>query len=470
MMMNSRNFMDDDFLLYSPAALRLYHEYAAHLPIIDYHNHLSPEKIALDHRFDNITQAWLCEDHYKWRAMRTLGVDEQFITGNATDADKFKMWAEVVPQTIRNPLYHWTHLELRRYFGVKEHLNANSANDIYYRTSALLRTPTYATQGLLAMMNVQVVCTTDDPTDDLKYHAMLGKGGDQSVKMYPSFRPDKFIHIEQGSFLDSLEKLESVCGREIRSYDDLLEALKSRAYFFNEHGCRSADHGLKHLPSTAYNEPEIYRIFVKRRKNYLLSPEEAEKFKGALLFELAKIYHQLGWVQQFHLGAMRNNNSRGYRQIGADGGWDSIGDWPQAASLSNFLDKLDEENKLSKTIIYNLNPADNEVMASMLGNFNDGSLKGKIQFGSGWWFLDQKEGMERQINALSNIGILSTFVGMLTDSRSFLSFPRHEYFRRILCNMLGNDMDKGELPTDFSLIGKIVQDICYNNVKQYFNF
>lgn len=466
---NSKTFLDDNFLLHSDTAARLYHDFAKEMPIIDYHNHLPPDQIATNHRFDNITQVWLYGDHYKWRAMRTMGVDESYITGVKSDKEKFLKWAEVVPFTLRNPLYHWTHLELQRYFDVHEILNNNTAENIYNNASEILKHPSHHVQGLLEQMHVKVVCTTDDPTDNLSHHIAFDAAEHPSLKMCPSFRPDKFIHIEQSTFIPFIEKLTLVTSSVVASFDDLVQKLKERAQFFASLGCRASDHGLEYISDTPGTREEIEKIFKKRINDQPLSNTEIEQYKSAMLYELSLIYHELGWVQQYHLGALRNNNARALNALGPDTGWDSIGDWSQAKNLSSFLNRLNETNQLAKTIIYNLNPADNEVMATMIGNFNDGSIKGKIQFGSGWWFLDQKDGMEKQINALSNMGLLSCFIGMLTDSRSFLSFPRHEYFRRILCNIFGSEIEKGELPNDIEWTGKIIQDICYNNAKEFLN-
>jgi glucuronate isomerase len=466
---NSKSFLDNNFLLHNDTAARLYHEFAKEMPIIDYHNHLPPNQISTNHKFENISQVWLYGDHYKWRAMRTMGVDESYITGQKSDKEKFLKWAEVVPYTLRNPLYHWTHLELQRYFDIHEILNNNTAENIYNTTSEILNHPSHHVQGLLSRMNVRVVCTTDEPTDNLSHHIGFAASRHSSLKMFPSFRPDKFIHIEQDNFTSSIEKLSEVTSSSIGTFDELVYNLKGRAQFFAQLGCKASDHGLEYISDASATREEIEKIFKKRSNHQPLSHTEIQQYKSALLYELSLIYHELGWVQQYHLGALRNNNSKAFDALGPDTGWDSIGDWSQAKNLSSFLNKLNETNQLAKTIIYNLNPADNEVMASMIGNFNDGSIKGKIQFGSGWWFLDQKDGIEKQINALSNMGLLSCFIGMLTDSRSFLSFPRHEYFRRILCNIFGREIEKGELPNDIKWTGKIIQDICYNNVKQFLN-
>lgn len=475
-------FITEDFLLHSETARRLYHDYAKNLPIIDYHNHLPPKDIAENKIFGNISQAWLTGDHYKWRAMRTYGVNEKFITGNAADAEKFMKWAETVPYTMRNPLYHWTHLELLRYFDEHRLLNPETATSIYNSTREKFSTPEFSTQKLLEKMNVEVICTTDDPTDNLWSHEQLAMRFEPSqdvskriahrakLKMLPSFRPDKFILIDAPPFLNSIEKLGEIVGNEINSFDDLLSGLKLRVDFFASKGCKLSDHGLDHLYAEDFTNTEANKVFRKAKAKKELTKKEILVFKSAILFHLGEMYHTLGWTQQFHLGALRNANKRMLQTLGADTGWDSIGDFKQAVSLSKFLNALEEKNKLTRTIIYNLNPADNEIFATMVGNFNDGSVAGKVQWGSAWWFLDQKDGMTKQINALSNMGMLSQFVGMLTDSRSFLSFPRHEYFRRLLCNLFGEDVKNGELPNDIEWLGKLTQDICYYNAKKYFNF
>jgi glucuronate isomerase len=465
-----KNFLDDNFLLQTETARTLYHEYAKQMPIIDYHCHLPPDQIAEDKSFENLAQIWLYGDHYKWRAMRTNGINEAYCTGDKSDYEKYEQWAATVPYTMRNPLYHWTHLELQRYFGVNEVLNPSTAKDIYEKCTALLQTPEYSVRGLLNKMNVKVVCTTDDPIDSLEYHQKIKEDGVE-VKVLPTFRPDKAMAVENvANFVTYVGKLEAVVGRSLSTLDEYLGALKERHDFFAEMGGKLSDHGLEQIYAEDYTEDEIAAIFLKIKGGSELTLEEQLKFKSAMLIHFAIWDWEKGWTQQFHLGALRNNNLRAMRELGPDTGWDSIGDFDQGKALSKFLGKLDENNQLAKTILYNLNPRDNELMATMIGNFNDGSVAGKIQFGSGWWFLDQKDGMEKQINALSNLGLLSRFVGMLTDSRSFLSFPRHEYFRRILCNILGNDVENGELPNDIPWIGKMVQDICYNNAKEYFGF
>jgi glucuronate isomerase len=463
-------FLDDNFLLSTATAQKLYHQFAASMPIIDYHCHLSPQDICEDRIFNNLTEAWLYGDHYKWRAMRTNGVDESYCTGQRTDFEKFEKWAETVPYTLRNPLYHWTHLELQRYFGVKELLNPASAKRIYDHCSALLNTPEYSVRNLLRKMNVQLVCTTDDPLDNLEYHVRMRKEK-ADIQMIPAFRPDKAMEISNPvSFRAYISQLSIVSGTEINHFNAYLQALKCRHDYFHENGCRLSDHGLEEVYTEVYDEKMVADIFEKVLKGDSISVNEIRIFKSAMLLHFAEWDHEKGWVQQFHLGALRNNNSRMMQQLGADTGWDSIGVFDHGRSLSRFLDKLDTSNKLTKTILYNLNPSDNEVMATMIGNFNDGSVAGKIQFGSAWWFMDQKDGMIRQINALSNMGLLSRFVGMLTDSRSFLSFPRHEYFRRILCDLLGKEVEDGELPADMELLGKMVQDICYQNNVDYFGW
>ncbi|RZJ54353.1 MAG: glucuronate isomerase [Flavobacterium sp.] len=468
-MSSNTTFINDNFLLENKYAEELYHNYSKNQPIIDYHNHLNPQFIAEDKIFDNITQVWINGDHYKWRAMRTLGINEQFVTGNGSDKDKFLNWGKTVPYTMRNPLYHWTHLELARYFDIYDLLNEKSAEKIYIETSEKINSQAYSTQNLLKKVNAELVCTTEDPIDSLEFHQKFANNS-TGIKMSTAFRPDKAILIANDGYNAYLDTLGDVSGVAINTYADLQSALRKRIEFFNANGCKLSDHGLNQIDFENFTESEVNAIFKKKRENGELSPEEVLKFHSAILVFLSETYHEFGWVQQFHLGALRNNNARMHRILGPDTGWDSIGDYPQAQKLSAFLNTLDSKDKLTKTIIYNLNPADNEVMATMIGNFNDGSVRGKVQFGSGWWFLDQKDGMTKQLNALSNMGLISCFVGMLTDSRSFLSFPRHEYFRRILCNLLGDEIKRGELPNDMEWIGKLVSDISYNNAKEYFKF
>lgn len=463
-------FLNADFILQTATAQKLYHDFAADMPIIDYHNHLVPQQIAEDKQFDNITQIWLAGDHYKWRAMRAHGVDEKYITGNASDEEKFMKWAETVPYTMRNPLYHWTHLELQRYFGVTELLNAESGKRIYDHCSTLLRTKEYSVKNILLKMNVKALCTTDDPIDDLAYHKQIAASG-FSVKVLPTFRPDKAMGVDDEIvFIEYVNALAAVAGVSIRTLADYKSAIKSRHDFFHAAGCRLSDHGLEHIYAEDFTEEEIEPIFERLITGKSLNKKEKWQFKSAMLVYFAHLDHARGWTQQFHLGALRNNNARLLGTLGPDTGFDSIGDFEQAKPLSAFLNRLDSTNQLAKTILYNLNPRDNELFAAMTGNFQDGTLVGKIQFGSSWWFLDQKDGMEKQINTLSNMGMLSHFVGMLTDSRSFLSFPRHEYFRRILCNLIGNDVENGELPADMPWLGKLVQDISYTNASEFFNF
>jgi glucuronate isomerase len=467
--MSRTTFISDNFLLQSEEASRLYHDYAAGLPIIDYHNHLSPQQIAEDINFTNITEAWLYGDHYKWRAMRANGISEHYITGDSSDVEKFGMWAETVPMTMRNPLFHWTHLELKRYFGIDALLTGNTAQDIYKKSSDLLNQKDFSTNALLLKMKVQVVCTTDHPTDDLAYHKQH-KEKNSELHMLPTFRPDKFLIINGPEFVSYLEALEERTSQEIQTFDDLVFALAQRIEDFDKLGCRLSDHGLEQLFNTVGTSSELTSMLIARRKNVEIGEAEARKFQMSLLIELAKIYHTKNWTMQLHLGPIRNNNTRLMRQVGADVGADSIGDFEQSRGLSYFLDHLNNEDKLTKTILYNLNPRDNEVFATMAGNFNDDTIAGKVQWGSAWWFLDQKDGIEKQLNALSNMGLISRFIGMLTDSRSFLSFPRHEYFRRILCNLIGQDIVNGELPNDIDWLGKMVENICYYNARDYFKF
>jgi len=461
-------FLDENFLLENETAVRLYHEVAAPMPIIDYHCHLNPEEIAGDVKFGNLTRVWLAGDHYKWRAMRANGVDERYCTGDATDLDKFLKWAETVPRTLRNPLYHWTHLELQRYFGIHELLDPGTARDIYDRTGEMLSTDAFSTRSLIRKMNVEVICTTDDPVDTLEHHAKIREDGFET-RVYPAWRADKAMAVEDHeTYNQYLERLEEASGKSISKYMDLLTALAVRHDFFHERGCRISDHGLETFYSEPFEHSEIERIFLKIRSGRDLNPGEVLQFKSALLFELAVMDHEKGWAQQFHVGAIRNNNTRRLHQLGPDTGFDSIGDFTMARAMSRFFDRLDSQEQLAKTIIYNLNPADNELLVTMAYNFNDGITPGKMQFGSGWWFLDQKYGMTSQINTLSSLGLLSRFVGMLTDSRSFLSYPRHEYFRRILCNLVGTDVENGVIPNDEKMLKDLIEHVCYHNAREYF--
>ncbi|WP_343303721.1 glucuronate isomerase [Chitinophaga niabensis] len=463
-----KTFLSEDFLLKTETAKKLYHDYAKDMPVIDYHNHLPPDQIADNHQFATITEAWLKGDHYKWRAMRANGVNEELITGGSDDWTKFKVWAETVPYTMRNPLYHWTHMELLNPFGIKEVLNGDNAKSIYETCNAQL--PKFSTKSLLQHYKVDALCTTDDPADPLTFHEAISKQG-FATKVLPTFRPDKAMAVEDpASFKAYLQKLGAAADIDINSYSALLAALKKRHDYFHANGGRLSDHGLNFFIYADFTEAALEQAFKDVMAGKQLDDAAIAMFKSATLHFICLWNHEKGWAQQFHAGAIRNNNSRLLKRLGADAGVDSIGDWPMAEAMSRFFDRLDKEDKLAKTIVYNLNPSHNEVYATMVGNFQDGTVAGKMQFGSGWWFLDQKDGMEKQMNALSNMGLLSRFVGMLTDSRSFLSYSRHEYFRRILCNLIGNDVENGELPGDLPWLGKMVQDISYNNAKAYFNF
>jgi glucuronate isomerase len=465
-----KKFLSRDFLLNTETGKRLYHDHAADLPIVDYHCHLPPEQIAGNHRFENMTEIWLRGDHYKWRAMRINGVDESFITGGKSDWDKFLKWAETVPYILRNPLFHWTHLELQRYFDIDKILNADSAAEIYQECNHTLQTPDFQVQGLLKKMNVEVICTTDDPADSLDYHASIKKQSLQT-KVFPTFRPDMAMAIgDPAVFKTYLNKLEKSSNISISTYSHFMDALKNRHDFFHSAGCRVSDHGLERFYEVEWTESELHKIFAKAMTGNIPDGLEREKFQSALLLQFGEWDFEKKWVQQFHLGALRNNNSRMLYELGSDTGWDSIGDFPQARALSAFLNSLDKKNRLARTILYNNNPADNEVMATMIGNFNDGSVPGKVQWGSAWWFLDQQEGMKKQLNTLSNMGLISRFVGMITDSRSFLSYPRHEYFRRILCGLFGEEIENGELPCDLAWTGRLIRDVCYFNAKFFFGW
>jgi glucuronate isomerase len=465
-----KKFLNKNFLLESDTAQTLYHDFAKEMPIIDYHCHLPPDQIADDINFNNLTHAWLYGDHYKWRAMRTNGIEEKYCTGAGSDFDKFQKWAETVPYTLRNPLYHWTHLELQRYFDIDEVVNGKSAKKIYEKATELLQTKEYSVRNLMRKMNVKVVCTTDDPIDSLEHHIKLKEDGFE-IKVLPAFRPDRAMNVDDAANFNAyVSKLEVASNTSVSSFASYLDALKSRHDFFAANGCSVSDHGVEQIYAEDYTDAEISSAFDKIRSGQNLSHDEILKFRSAMLYIFAIWDWEKGWVQQYHFGALRNNNTRLLKELGPDTGWDSIGDFSQGRSMSKFFDRLDSTNQLTKTILYNLNPADNELIASMTGNFNDGSYPGKMQFGSGWWFLDQKDGMVKQLNALSNMGLVSRFVGMLTDSRSFLSFPRHEYFRRILCNLFGSEIENGELPNDIDWTGKVIQDICYKNAVNYFGF
>lgn len=464
------HFLTEDFLLNNKTAKKLYHNYAAVMPIIDYHSHLPPDEIANDRHFSNLTNIWLDGDHYKWRAMRTLGIDEKYITGDANDRKKFDKWAYTVPYTVRNPLYHWSHLELKNYFGINDLINPDNAENIYNKCNEQLQKPGFSAKSLLRKMKVKVVCTTDNPTDTLSFHKKI-QSDNFEIKVLPTFRPDNAFSFQiPKSYNEYLNKLEEIADTKISELDDLIAALENRVDYFHQMGCRLSDHGLESFPDRSLTKSELDMAFSLIRSGKPVSELQSGNLRSYILLQLGRMYHKKGWVQQFHLGALRDANTRMFKKFGAAAGFDSVGDFRQSINLADFLNELDKTNQLAKTILYNLNPSDNAVMATMAGNFNDGSEKGKVQFGTAWWFLDQKKGMEEQIDTLSNMGLLSCFVGMLTDSRSFLSYPRHEYFRRILCNLIGSDVENGELPNDTEWLGKIVSDICYNNAKNYFGF
>ncbi|HEY9141529.1 MAG TPA: glucuronate isomerase [Bryobacteraceae bacterium] len=461
------SFIHDDFLLSNETARRLYHEYAEEQPILDYHCHLPPADLAGNRQFQNLFEIWLEGDHYKWRAMRANGVDERFCTGAVDPYQKFLAWARTVPNTLRNPLYHWTHLELKRYFGIDELLDESSARRIWDRANELLATDELRAQGILGKFRVNAVCTTDDPTEDLACHKALAASG-LATKVFPAFRPDKAFNVHLPELFNPwVAKLEAVSGAAISSFHDFVSALARRHDFFHQMGGRLSDHGLNVTFADFCDEKEAAAIFDKARRGQAATPVEQERFAGFLLLEFGRWDAAKGWTKQLHLGARRNNNTRRYRELGPDTGFDSIGDWPQADALAIYMDRLDRENALPKMVLYNLNPADNYVLATMIGNFQDGAIAGKIQFGSGWWFLDQKEAMTWQLNALSNCGLISRFVGMITDSRSFMSYPRHEYFRRVLCDLFGRDMEAGELPDSDDLAGPMIRNICYGNALQF---
>lgn len=466
-----KKFMDENFLLETSTAQDLFHNHAAKMPIIDYHCHLIPEMVANDHKFKSITELWLGGDHYKWRAMRTNGVDEKYCTGTETsDWEKFEKWAETVPYTFRNPLYHWTHLELKTAFGIDKLLSPKTAREIYDECNEKLQQPGYTARGFMRRYNVECVCTTDDPIDDLHYHKQTRESGFE-IKMIPAWRPDKAMAVDNAkNFAEYVTTLGDVAGVTISKFQDLVDALQKRHDFFNENGCRLSDHGIEEFYDEPYTDSQIETIFEKAMRGQDLSELEIRQFKHCMLTVFAEMDYDSDWTQQYHYGAIRDNNSLMFKKLGPDTGFDSIGEFNTAKAISHFLDHLNAEGKLTRTILYTLNPCANEVIATMLGNFQDGSCPGKIQFGSGWWFNDQLDGMTRQMNALSVLGLLSRFVGMLTDSRSFLSYPRHEYFRRLLCNLLGNDVEKGLLPDDKEALYRMVEDISYYNAKNYFKF
>ncbi|HQK71817.1 MAG TPA: glucuronate isomerase [Bacteroidales bacterium] len=463
------SFIHPEFLLTNKTASRLYHQYSEDKPIIDFHCHLSPQMIAADRQFENLAQIWLEGDHYKWRAMRTNGVPEKYCTGDASPVEKFKKWAETVPYTVGNPLYHWTHLELARYFGIFDLLSPSTADRIYNQASEMLKTKEFSTRSLIRKMNVEVICTTDDPVDTLEYHRQMK--GDFEVKVLPTFRPDAVLKIEDTEkFVQYIRKLEQSADTGIRDFSSLVAALDKRHQFFHDNGCRQSDHGLDRFFYSEFSESEIDRIVKRLLSGKPLNDGDPEKYKCAIMLELCRMNHKRGWTQQFHVGAMRNNNLRMFRLMGPDTGWDSIASPQDALKMSRFLSKLDESDQLARTILYNLNPADNEVMITMAGNFNDGTVPVKVQYGAAWWFLDQKTGMEKHLRDLSALALLSRFIGMVTDSRSFLSYPRHEYFRRLACNYIGEEVEKGLIPNDEELLKLIVEGISYRNAKEHFGF
>jgi glucuronate isomerase len=465
-------FITEDFLLETETSRRLFHEYSEDMPIIDYHCHLIPDQVATDRRFENMTQVWLYGDHYKWRAMRANGVPERFCTGDGADWEKFEKWAATVPKTLRNPLYHWTHMELKKPFGVSDRLlDPDTAKSIWDECNEKLATPEFSSRGIMRQMNVVLVCTTDDPADSLEHHKTVVDDETFDIQMLPAWRPDKGMAVEDAAAFNAwVDRLEEASGVGINDFDSYIAALRRRHDFFHSMGCRLSDHGLDTVYAEDYTDSEIERIFGSIRAGQTLGEDDVRKFKSAMLYEFGVMDHEKEWTQQFHLGALRNNSTRMFEMLGPDTGFDSMGDWPVADPLGRLLDRLDREDQLAKTIIYNLNPCDNAVLMTMAGNFQDGRTPGKMQFGSGWWHLDQRDGMLRQMEDLSNMGLLSRFVGMLTDSRSFLSYPRHEYFRRILCNLLGTEMERGILPNDIDLVGEMVQDLSYRNAAKYFGF
>ena len=462
-------FINDSFLLTNKAGDSLYHKYAEDKPIIDFHCHLSPAMIADDRRFENLTQAWLEGDHYKWRAMRINGVDESFCTGKESDLSKFGKWAETVPATIGNPLYHWTHLELARYFGISDLLSSSTADEVYESASALLSSKEFSTKGLIRKMKAELICTTDDPSDTLEHHIRLKTSFE--IRVLPTWRPDNVVRTEDpDKFVAYIRKLENAGATTINSFENLIETLDKRHKFFNDNGGRLSDHGLDRFYFEKYSSLEIEKIFGKLLAMKSITADEAEKYKTAVMTELCRMNHKRNWIQQFHIGAIRNNNERMFRKMGPDTGWDSIGSPQDAFRMSKFLSSLDASDQLAKTILYNINPADNEMMITMAGNFNDGSFPGKVQYGAAWWFLDQKNSMEKHLRDLSSLGLLRRFVGMVTDSRSFLSYPRHEYFRRLLCNYIGEEVEKGLIPDEEELLKPFIEGICYYNAKEFFNF
>lgn len=463
-------FMDQDFLLSTDTAKRLYHDYAEKMPIIDYHCHINPQEIAQDRSFDNITQVWLGGDHYKWRQMRSNGVEEAYITGDAPDREKFQKWAETLEKAIGNPLYHWSHLELQRYFDCNTPLTGRTAEEIWNLCNEKLHDPALSVRGIIRQSNVRLICTTDDPIDSLEWHKKIAEDKNFDVKVLPAWRPDKAMNLEKPDYPDYISKLEAASGISIHSFADLKEALRSRLAFFDSMGCKVSDHGLNYVMYQPAPEEEIEAIFTKRLSGIMPSPDEELKFKTAFMIFAGREYHRLGWVMQLHYGAKRDNNRKMYQKLGPDTGYDCINTYGPSAQLADFLNALSETDELPKTILYSLNPGDNAAIGTIIGCFQDSGAVGKIQHGSAWWFADNKTGMIEQMTSLANLGLLSNFVGMLTDSRSFLSYTRHEYFRRILCDLIGSWVENGEYPCDFEVLGKIVQDISYNNAARYFGF
>ncbi|HTS31115.1 MAG TPA: glucuronate isomerase [Bryobacteraceae bacterium] len=461
------SFIHEDFLLTTKTGRRLYHQYAEAEPILDYHCHLPPQDVAVNRRFQDLFEIWLEGDHYKWRAMRADGVGERYCTGDASHREKFLAWARTVPHTLRNPLYHWTHLELKRYFGIDALLDESSAPRVWEQANALLATDDLRAHGILRKFHVKAVCTTDDPTDDLSHHRAIA-ASDLETRVFPCFRPDKALNVHNPEVFNAwVKRLEAASNTSITTLSNFVDALKKRHDFFHQMGARMSDHGLNHPYGEFATEHEACVTFSRARAGHAAIAKEHDRFAGYLMVLFGRMDAEKGWTKQLHLGARRNNNSRRFRELGPDTGYDSVGDWPQAEALGNYLDRLDQDDALPRIVLYNLNPADNYVLATMIGNFQDGSIAGKIQFGSGWWFLDQKEAMEWQMNALSNCGLISRFLGMLTDSRSFMSYPRHEYFRRVLCDLFGKDMEAGLLPDDDSMVGALIRDICYTNAKEF---
>ncbi len=461
-------FMDENFLLTNKTAETLYHDYAKSMPIFDYHCHLSSQEIAENKQYRNITEVWLGGDHYKWRALRSNGVEERYITGDAPDKEKFMKWAETMPQCLGNPLFHWTHLELKEYFGIDKVLSPTTAEEIWEKCNAMLGKDEFRARGLIERSNVKVICTTDDPADSLEHHIALAKDASFTTKVLPTFRPDKSFNIEKPGFTDWLAKLAKVSGTDIKNLDTVKAALKQRLEFFHQVGCRLSDHALDPIVFAAGTDAQADAVFQKALKGQSLSDNEVALYKTNILLFLGRQYAHLGWAMQLHMGTIRNNNSRLLKLLGPDTGFDAIADYTLAEPLAKFLDALDSTDELPKTILYCLNPRDNELLGTMIGCFQGNGIPGKMQFGSGWWFNDQKDGMIKQLVALANLGLLSRFVGMLTDSRSFLSYTRHEYFRRILCNLIGEWVEAGEFPNDIAFLGAVVQNICFNNANNYF--